>query len=337
MIEPESGSTKRNEASAETELEIVALLQRIESAAPGQFDSRLSAEVDSLLGRSGVASGRVEGDPRSGFRLRERRSQPRFAWYASISLATPILSETEVHTAARDVEIGLFAREALEANGNLDRDELADLHTLIESGEAAYLRLILSNLRLVFHWSKGVARSLDEQWAQDAFQAGCIGLMRGLQSWDHAKGYKLSTYVSWHIRQAVQRWRANEVSLIRLPVHVWDALNSDTAEVDPQLQKLADRATNIRSMNRLHDVRDNLVWDGGLHEAAEAIERRQIVLRMLDRLSEREADVLRLRFGLGAIDEPLTLGQIGEVFGVTRERIRQIEGGAFMKLRPKSP
>ena len=120
--------------------------------------------------------------------------------------------------------------------------------------------------------AKAWRHALGEDWAQDAFQAGCIGLIRGLQGWDYTKGYALSTYVSWHIRQQIQRWRWNEVALIRLPVHVWERLQSDSDDLPTAIEAAALAALNIVPIEDI--VEDDLafVWDGGLEEIAEHAE-----------------------------------------------------------------
>jgi DNA-directed RNA polymerase specialized sigma subunit len=104
------------------------------------------------------------------------------------------MTREETIAAARAVEVGLFAEGRLETvdRAQVTRMHVRDLRTLVDNGRQAFQRLIVSNLRLVFHWSKGVASSLGEDWAQDAFQVGCIGLIRGLQGWDYTQGYALT-------------------------------------------------------------------------------------------------------------------------------------------------
>ena len=246
------------------------------------------------------------------------------------------MSSGQTIAAARKVEVGLLAEERLAtlARASVNFMHMRDLRTLIDEGREAFRTLIVSNLRLVFHWSKGVASSLGEDWAQDAFQAGCIGLIRGLQSWDYMKGYALSTYVSWHIRQQIQRWRWNEVALIRLPVHVWERLESDSDDLSAAIEAAAFQALDIVPIEDVEEDDLSLVWDGGLEEIARHAEIDRIVAQLLDDLTEQEADVLKLRHGLGNMsDGPMTLDAIGQVYGVTRERIRQIESKALGKLQ----
>jgi RNA polymerase primary sigma factor len=318
-----------------TEFELEALLNTIESASPGLQSGRLAADVDELLGRSAGISSRASESPLRPPSEEKRNSKPRFEWFRDISASAAQIDDDQVVFAAKAVEVGLLAREVLETSSDhLARRARLDLEELARRGDKAFTTLILANLRLVFHWSKGIARTHGEHWAQDAFQAGCLGLIRGLKGYDHEKGFKLSTYVSWHIRQSIQRWRANEMSLIRLPVHIWDVLNSDSAKLDPKVQILVDQTQNVERWKDLDEHSNRLVTDGGVGELLNALDRSRLVDRMLSALTEREEEVLRLRFGLrGEGSEPMTLDQIGDVFGVTRERIRQIESKSIKRLR----
>ena len=326
--------------SRETELEdLEQLLQRIDFADPSVGAERLNLELNDLLGR-------VEPRPEPARKFselpRRRDTSHRFEWYSRIVEGFPLLEPERTRQAAEAVEVGLLAEERLTQLeiARTTRREIAELHELVDRGREEYRLLVVSNLRLVFHWAKGVASSIDQDWAQDAFQAGCIGLMRGLQSWDHAKGFALSTFVSWNIRQAIQRWRANDVLLIRIPVHVWGGL--DSAEgLAPELRAAAIRAQSIACLDDIDPESDQLLSDGGIEFLSDCVDRRRLVLQMLHSLSEKEAGVLRLRFGLSdreysddqVEEEPMTLDTLGEVFGVTRERIRQIEKKALGKLR----
>ena len=249
------------------------------------------------------------------------------------------MSYEQTIAAARTVEAGLFAEKRLDAldRATVTRTHMCDLRTLIDEGLEAFRTLIVSNLRLVFHWSKGVASSLGVDWAQDAFQAGCIGLIRGLQSWDYTKGYALSTYVSWHIRAQIQRWRWNEVALIRLPVHVWEQMEYDSDRLSAAIEVAALRALDIVPLEDVKEDDLSLAWDGGIEEINRHVEMRRLVAQLFNALTEREADVLKLRYGVGGIsDGPMTLDAIGQMYGVTRERIRQIENKAFEKLKEPS-
>jgi RNA polymerase primary sigma factor len=316
------------------------LLERIDLADPSLRSERLSLEIDYLLGRAKPRPEPATRTFREPPRLRGKTTA--FDWYSRIVEAFPVLEPERTRAAAAAVEIGLLAEERLDRLeiASTTRREVAELNELAATGREEYRLLVVSNLRLVFHWSKGVASSIDADWAQDAFQAGCLGLMKGLQSWDHAKGFALSTFVSWSIRQAIQRWRANDVLLIRIPVHVWDGLDSADG-LTPEMRAAAHRAQNISCLDEIDPESIYLESYGGIEDLTDCIDRQRLVRILLSSLNEKEADVLRLRFGLSDAqygadrveDEPMTLDAIGEAFGLTRERIRQIEKKAFEKLR----
>lgn len=330
----EASANLRGEVGSEDD-NLLDLIERIERENPKIAADRLAVEADELLGRKPDYASDHDRSAKPTGRKRRRKSSA-FDWFAQMVDAKPLLDPERTIEAARAVEVGLLAEERLDSlDGARSRREVGDLHTLIEHGRAEYRLLVVSNLRLVFHWSKGVASTIDEDWAQDAFQAGCMGLMRGLQGWDYAKGYALSTFVSWHIRQAVQRWRANEVLLVRLPVHVWEGLDSAESDLTPEIEAAAIRAQNIFSLDEMDPEGTDWSWDGGLHNSTLTIERRRVLNRLLDSLPERDAGVLRLRYGFFSDeeDEPQTLDLIGNRLGLTRERIRQIEQKSLTKLR----
>jgi RNA polymerase sigma factor (sigma-70 family) len=301
----------------------------------------LDSEVAALLGREPKrAIEKVQGRARLALEADDSRDDAGFDWYQQLIAGTPRLDDTHTSEAARRVEVGLLAEERLAATNlsHASRRELAELYTLAEEGREAWTWLVLTNLRLVFHWSKGVARSVDPDWAQDAFQVGCIGLMRGLQGWDYAMGYKLSTFVSWHVRQAIQRWRANDVMIIRVPVHVWDAMGGEEADLNDKTREAAERAQDLASLEAmLFDRGEDVDWDGGIQAAEERIDRERAISGLLDGLDERTRDIIERRFGMrDDLDGPMTLDDIGEVWNVTRERIRQVEKKAMEALRTKA-
>jgi len=327
-----------NDASA-LHADIQAILARVDSDHPDLVAATLTREVDSLLGRQPTPIQPARpAEIRVLKRSRSSEDSP-FAWYQPmVARLPPMMSSEQTIAAARTVEAGLFAEKRLDAldRATVTRTHMCDLRTLIDEGREAFRTLIVSNLRLVFHWSKGVASSLGVDWAQDAFQAGCIGLIRGLQSWDYTKGYALSTYVSWHIRAQIQRWRWNEVALIRLPVHVWEQMEYDSDRLSAAIEVAALRALDIVPLEDVEEDDLSLVWDGGIEEINRHVEMDCLVAQILSALTEREADVLKLRYGAGTSDGPKTLDAIGQTYGVTRERIRQIENKAFEKLKKPS-
>jgi RNA polymerase primary sigma factor len=316
-------------------LDLGDLLDRIERDNPGLSGSILEREVDQLLERRRVFSPAPISDiPKR--RSREKRRQfGAFGWYQSIVAESQPLSQQEAQEAAAVVEAGLLAEERLELMvPHVAPEGRRELEILAYEGRIAYDLLVLSNIRLVFHWCKGIARSMEGDAVQDAFQAGCIGLMRGIQGWDHRMGFTLSTYVSWHIRQSVQRWRMNEISLIRVPVHVWEQLDSSKTKMAPETRKAAELALQVVSVEEVDLEKAAGEWDGGLEDVLQACQHERLLEAAFARLDEREGMVLRMRHGAGTVStEPMTLEEIGRVLGVTRERIRQIEAKALGKLR----
>lgn len=324
-------------ASEDPVASILELLGQIQQDNPEVAERALQQEIDDFLGREiGRSKPAVEGsrpaardiDPGA------ERAEGVHNWYSLIASRVPAYDDERNWRSAQAVEVGLLARECLESSAAqmLSRQELADLHTLKEEGEAAWTWLVTANLGLVFYWSRGVARTIDPDWAQDAFQAGCMGLIRGLERWDYTRGYKLSTFVSWHIRQSIERWRANEVLMIRVPVHVHDALKSPDEATKTKAQEAARVALTLASIDADgFEILDE-AWDGGLTEIANTWRVESLLWRMLGLLTERESGILCMRFGVGD-GIPKTLDQIGDVFGVTRERIRQLERQAFAKLQ----
>lgn len=321
--------------------DFATLLDQLESAIPDLGSEALDREVAALLGTAFAPTRSKIAEPKRGEEARGRRrasADSEFSWFGQLVARWPVLSPAQTTAAAIEVEVGLLAGERLATSDRalLDRRIYADLYRLAEIGERSFVRLVLSNLRLVFHWSKGVAHSVDSDWAQDAFQVGCIGLMRGIQGWDHKMGFTLSTFVSWHIRQAIQRWRANDILLIRIPVHVWEAIGSDDKTLKPALRAAAARAQNIFSLDEMDGEEPWFECDGGLTEAIEELERVEVIRDALAQIDGREAAILRMRFGIGEYAEPMTLEEIGSAFGFTRERARQLETKGKAKLMAMS-
>lgn len=323
--------------------DLLALLERLEQENPEVAAAAVDREVDVLLGRAAQAPGLAGAHVVAGASSEKpgrAATYSAFAWYQSIATHLPaVLSRERTIEAAKAVEVGLFAEERIDSidRATATRSDLRDLRCLAERGRAEFELLVLSNLRLVFHWCKGIAFSVGENWVQDAFQAGCIGLVRGLQGWDYSKGFTLSTYVSWHIRQSIQRWRLDETTVIRVPVHVWEKMESGVDDLSEETKAAALRALNVISLDDVAEDDPAQIWSGGIEEVADEIDRARTVERVLSLLTEREADVLKLRNGLSEYyNEPLTLEVIGAMYGVTRERIRQIEGKAMKKIAEDS-
>ncbi|WP_246296200.1 RNA polymerase sigma factor [Streptomyces caniferus] len=273
----------------------------------------------------------------------------------------PLLTAAEEVELARRVEAGLFAEEKLTNTPDLSSQLAFDLDKLVVLGRMAKRRLIEANLRLVVSVAKRyVGRGLT---MLDLVQEGNLGLIRAVEKFDYARGYKFSTYATWWIRQAMSRALADQARTIRVPVHVVELINRvvrvqrrmlqergyepTPEEVAAHLDLTGERVSEVLRLAQepvsLHapvgeeeDVAlGDLIEDG---DAASPVESAAFLLlrehldAVLSTLGERERKVVQLRYGL-ADGRPRTLEEIGRIFGVTRERIRQIESKTLNKLR----
>ncbi|NGO13512.1 RNA polymerase sigma factor [Streptomyces sp. HC44] len=275
----------------------------------------------------------------------------------------PLLTAAEEVELARRVEAGLFAEEKLARTPapDLDSQLALDLDKLVVMGRMAKRRLIEANLRLVVSVAKRyVGRGLT---MLDLVQEGNLGLIRAVEKFDYARGYKFSTYATWWIRQAMSRALADQARTIRVPVHVVELINRvvrvqrrmlqergyepTPEEVAGQLDLPSERVSEVLRLAQepvsLHapvgeedDVAlGDLIEDGDATspvESAAFLLLREHLEAVLSTLGERERKVVQLRYGL-ADGRPRTLEEIGRIFGVTRERIRQIESKTLNKLR----
>ncbi|MWA10964.1 sigma-70 family RNA polymerase sigma factor [Streptomyces sp. BA2] len=273
----------------------------------------------------------------------------------------PLLTAAEEVELARGVEAGLFAEEKLRLAIDLDSQLALDLDKLVVMGRMAKRRLIEANLRLVVSVAKRyVGRGLT---MLDLVQEGNLGLIRAVEKFDYARGYKFSTYATWWIRQAMSRALADQARTIRVPVHVVELINRvvrvqrrmlqergyepTPEEVAGQLDLAPERVSEVLRLAQepvsLHapvgeedDVAlGDLIEDGDATspvESAAFLLLREHLEAVLSTLGERERKVVQLRYGL-ADGRPRTLEEIGRIFGVTRERIRQIESKTLNKLR----
>jgi RNA polymerase primary sigma factor len=277
----------------------------------------------------------------------------------------PLLNARQEVELAKRIEAGLFADHKLaDGSGMLRPGQSIDLERVAEDGRRAKNHLVEANLRLVV--------SLARRYAGrgvlflDLIQEGNIGLIRGVEKFDYTKGYKFSTYATWWIRQAITRAMTDQARTIRIPVHMVEAISKlarvqrqmlqdlrrepTPEELAAELDMTPEKVIEVQKYGRepisLHTPlgEDGDSELGDLIEDSEAIQPSEAVSftllqeqlhSVLGTLSEREAGVVSMRFGL-TNGQPKTLDEIGKVYGVTRERIRQIESKAMSKLRHPS-
>jgi RNA polymerase primary sigma factor len=276
----------------------------------------------------------------------------------------PLLNaEMEVELAKR-IEAGLFSEEKLAKGGKISAKLLDELEWISEDGRRAKNHLLEANLRLVVSLAKRyTGRGM---LFLDLIQEGNLGLIRAVEKFDYTKGYKFSTYATWWIRQAITRAMADQARTIRIPVHMVEVINKlarvqrqmlqdlgrepTPEELAKELDMTPEKVIEVQKYGRepisLHTPlgEDGDSEFGDLIEDSEAIVPADAVSftllqeqlhAVLDTLSEREAGVVSMRFGL-TDGQPKTLDEIGKVYGVTRERIRQIESKTMSKLRHPS-
>jgi len=273
----------------------------------------------------------------------------------------PLLTAAEEVELARSVEAGLFAEDRLENGTGLDETLRSELRQLVLLGRESKRTLIEANLRLVVSVAKRyIGRGLP---LLDLVQEGNVGLIRAVEKFDYVKGYKFSTYATWWIRQAISRALADQSRTIRMPVHVVESMNKVLRVQRRLLQELGHEpsAEELAAETGLETARvldllsfayepislhtpvgettenelGDLIEDGDSETPAEFVA--QLMLKehldeVLDSLGEREQAVVRLRYGLDD-GEARTLEEVGRHFGVTRERVRQIEAKTLAKLR----
>ena len=277
----------------------------------------------------------------------------------------PLLNAGQEVELAKRIEAGLFADHKLaEGSGVLRPGQRIDLEQVAEDGRRAKNHLVEANLRLVVSLAKRyTGRGM---LFLDLIQEGTLGLIRGVEKFDYTKGYKFSTYATWWIRQAITRAMADQARTIRIPVHMVEVLSTLArvqrqmlqdlgreptpgelaAELDMTPGKVIEVQQHGREPISLHTPlgEDGDSELGDLIQDSEAIQPgeaasftllQEQLHSVLGTLSEREAGVVSMRFGL-TDGQPKTLDEIGKVYGVTRERIRQIESKTMSKLRHPS-
>ncbi len=274
---------------------------------------------------------------------------------------TPLLTADEEVSLARRIEIGVLAGEQIAREPELDQKLKRELQWLVRDGDRAYDTFICANLRLVVSIAKRYAgRGLP---IMDVIQEGNLGLVRAVEKFDYTIGNKFSTYATWWIRQSILRGIADSSRLIRIPVHTVEKMDKlDRVRRDlgaelgrtPTVAEVADAAqVSVEEVLRLertdHDTISlgipigddgstelgDLIEDADIPEPFESVElgmRHDDIRRRLDALPPRDATVIRLRFGLEG-RQALTLDEVGELYGITRERVRQLETRSLKRLR----
>jgi RNA polymerase primary sigma factor len=289
------------------------------------------------------------------------------AYLKQIGKVALLNAEEEVELAKR-IEAGLYAaekmREFTEAGDKLPVATRRDFNWIIRDGNRAKNHLLEANLRLVVSLAK---RYTGRGMAfLDLIQEGNLGLIRAVEKFDYTKGYKFSTYATWWIRQAITRAMADQARTIRIPVHMVEVINKlgriqrellqdlgrepTPEELAKEMDITPEKVLEIQQYAREPISLDQTIGDEGDSQLGDFIEDSEAVVAVdavsftllqdqlqsvLETLSEREAGVVRLRFGL-TDGQPRTLDEIGQVYGVTRERIRQIESKTMSKLRHPS-
>ncbi|GAB3966598.1 RNA polymerase sigma factor [Actinoallomurus acanthiterrae] len=351
----ETGDDAESDAAAETEVEAeeapAAPADNNNKKPTGEDDSFVIGDDDEDAPAQQIAAAGATADP-----VKDYLKQ--------IGKVPLLNAEQEVELAKR-IEAGLFAEEKLALESDtLEFQVREDLEWIAEDGRRAKNHLLEANLRLVVSLAKRyTGRGM---LFLDLIQEGNLGLIRAVEKFDYTKGYKFSTYATWWIRQAITRAMADQARTIRIPVHMVEVINKlarvqrqmlqdlgrepTPEELAKELDMTPEKVVEVQKYGRepisLHTPlgEDGDSEFGDLIEDSEAIVPADAVSftllqeqlhSVLDTLSEREAGVVSMRFGL-TDGQPKTLDEIGKVYGVTRERIRQIESKTMSKLRHPS-
>jgi RNA polymerase primary sigma factor len=276
----------------------------------------------------------------------------------------PLLAAEQEVELAKRIEAGLFAEEKLNTDEKLGPNLRHEMAILAEDGRRAKNHLLEANLRLVVSLARRYAGR--GMLFLDLIQEGNVGLIRAVEKFDYTKGYKFSTYATWWIRQAISRAMADQARTIRIPVHMVEIISRlvrvrrqmlqdlgrepTREELARELDMTPERVIEVQKYGREPVSLHTPLGEDGDSEFGDLIEDSEAIVpadaasftllqeqlrSVLDTLSPREAGVVSMRFGL-TDGRPKTLDEIGKVYGVTRERIRQIESKTMAKLRHPS-
>ena len=342
----------------------------VSASLTGDVQSEIPAEVAEVLAAPAPKSGRAKKKPRRRAEhasLAPLTSDPVRMYLKEIG-KVPLLTAAQEVTLAKRIEAGLLAADELdeaEQKGiKLDRAKMRQFQRTEADGLNAKRSLVEANLRLVVSIAKRyVGRGM---LFLDLIQEGNLGLIRAVEKFDYSKGFKFSTYATWWIRQAITRAIADQARTIRIPVHMVETINKlirvqrnllqelgrepSPEEIGEQMEMTAERVREILKISQEPVSLETPIGEEEDSQLGDFIEDSEAVAppdaanetmlaehlrRVLDSLSERERKVIELRFGL-ADGHPRTLEEVGREFGVTRERIRQIESKTLCKLRHPS-
>jgi RNA polymerase primary sigma factor len=355
----------------ETAEEVPADGAKVKAAEPATVDDEDISEPS----EKDKASGDFVWDEEESEALRQARKDAELtasadsvrAYLKQIGKVALLNAEEEVELAKR-IEAGLYATQLMaelsDKGEKLPAAQRRDMMWICRDGDRAKNHLLEANLRLVVSLAK---RYTGRGMAfLDLIQEGNLGLIRAVEKFDYTKGYKFSTYATWWIRQAITRAMADQARTIRIPVHMVEVINKlgriqrellqdlgrepTPEELAKEMDITPEKVLEIQQYAREPISLDQTIGDEGDSQLGDFIEDSEAVVAVdavsftllqdqlqsvLETLSEREAGVVRLRFGL-TDGQPRTLDEIGQVYGVTRERIRQIESKTMSKLRHPS-
>ncbi len=357
----------------EVELEEVELedLEKLvaetpEDGAEGQSDVRvvnLAEEAKQEEGEFTLKDSEEDDAPPQTVLTAGATADPVKDYLKQIGRVALLNAELEVELAMR-IEAGLFAEEKLNSGEKFERSAKRELEWIVHDGRRAKNHLLEANLRLVVSLAKRyTGRGM---LFLDLIQEGNLGLIRAVEKFDYTKGYKFSTYATWWIRQAITRAMADQARTIRIPVHMVEVINKlarvqrqmlqdlgrepTPEELAKELDMTPEKVVEVQKYGREPISLHTPLGEEGDSEFGDLIEDSEAIVpadavsftllqeqlhSVLDTLSEREAGVVAMRFGL-TDGQPKTLDEIGKVYGVTRERIRQIESKTMSKLRHPS-
>lgn len=372
-VEPDLADVPDVDVAAEVVVDDAAVVEAVPAAAVEATDDDEDAEeapavapVPSGKGaaESFVLTNKDDDDPAPTVVQAGATADPVKDYLKQIGKVALLNAEQEVELAKR-IEAGLFAEERMTAEGtSLSPKAKRELWWIAEDGRRAKNHLLEANLRLVVSLAKRyTGRGM---LFLDLIQEGNLGLIRAVEKFDYTKGYKFSTYATWWIRQAITRAMADQARTIRIPVHMVEVINKlarvqrqmlqdlgrepTPEELAVELDMTPEKVVEVQKYGREPISLHTPLGEDGDSEFGDLIEDSEAVVpadavsftllqeqlhSVLDTLSEREAGVVSMRFGL-TDGQPKTLDEIGKVYGVTRERIRQIESKTMSKLRHPS-